>query len=292
MEKRLVLRGFGVGAIAGLLAFVFSRLMAEPVIQRAIDYEDGRDSALAAIRRAAGLAADPAGPDLFSRGVQRNIGIATGLVVFGIAMGGLFAVAYVIAYRRTRGTIRPRNLALMIAGAGFTAIYLVPFLKYPANPPSIGHQTTIAARSELYVAMVALSAFALAAAVFAARRLARHWGAWYANILCGLAFVAVMSIVMAILPPLGHLHSNVLDYGRHATETPLPLTNAKGVIVYPGFSADDLFRFRLYSVIDQVILWGTLGLGFGSLVERALAYVPRPTEGIARPAGPDVTTGY
>jgi hypothetical protein len=99
-----------------------------------------------------------------------------------------------------------------------------------------------------------------------------------------------MSIVMVILPPLGHLHTNVLNYGRHATETPLPLTDAKGAIVYPGFPADDLFKFRLYSVINQMILWGTLGLGFGSLVERALAYVPRTADGIGRPAVPDVTT--
>jgi hypothetical protein len=75
---------------------------------------------------------------------------------------------------------------------------------------------------------------------------------------------------MAILPPLGHLHADVVEYGRHATETPLPLRDARGAIVYPGFPADVLFKFRLYSLIGQLILWGTIGLAFGALVERML----------------------
>ena len=36
-----------------------------------------------------------------------------------------------------------------------------------------------------------------------------------------------------------------------------------------------LFKFRLYSVISQLILWGTIGLVFGPLVERMIAYAPR-----------------
>ena len=37
-----------------------------------------------------------------------------------------------------------------------------------------------------------------------------------------------------------------------------------------------LFKFRLYSVISQLILWTTIGLAFGPLVERMLAPAPRP----------------
>jgi hypothetical protein len=64
----------------------------------------------------------------------------------------------------------------------------------------------------------------------------------------GTAFMAAAAIVMALLPQLGHLVFNEQTYGNHAAETPLPLTNAKGTIVYPGFPADVLFDFRLYSV--------------------------------------------
>jgi len=88
--------------------------------------------------------------------------------------------------------------------------------------------------------------------------------------------VAVIAVVMLILPPLGHLHVNVVRYGHQATETPLPLRDAHGQIVFPGFPADVLFKFRLYSVINQLILWTTIGLAFGPLVERMLAPAPRP----------------
>ena len=64
------------------------------------------------------------------------------MVLFGMAMGALFAIAYAICLGRV-GKLRPRSLALLVAGGGFLAFYLVPFVKYPANPPSIGHPDTI-----------------------------------------------------------------------------------------------------------------------------------------------------
>ena len=271
MEQRFIIRGLGAGALAGLVAFVFARIFAEPYIQQAIDYERGRDAAKDALNRAAGLPPDPPEMDVFTRGVQRNIGIGVGLLLFGIAMGALFAVAYYIAYKRTHGRIRPRVLALMVAGAGFLCLYLVPFLKYPANPPAIGHPETIKQRSALYLGMVLIALVALTLGIVAQRRLRGRFGDWTAMLLAALGFAVVVGIAMAILPPLGHLHVNVVNYGHFATETPQPLRDPKGAIVYPGFPADTLFKFRLYTMIDQIILWGTIGLGAGALVERMLA---------------------
>jgi hypothetical protein len=275
MEKRIILRGFGVGALGGLLAFIFARIMVEPFIQDAIDYEAGRDAAQNALRKAAGLAVAPEGAEVFSRGVQRNAGIGVGMVLFGLAMGGFFAVAYILVQRRTRTRLRPRVLALLVAGAGFVGLYLVPFLKYPANPPAVGHGDTIGQRTQLYLLMVVLSVAFLIGAVVLARRLVARLGTWNATLLAGGAYIVVMAIVMAILPPLGHLHDNVVAFGRHATETPLPLRDANGRIVYPGFPADVLFKFRLYSLMSQVIIWGAIGLAFGALLERMLAPAAR-----------------
>ena len=42
MVRALVLRGAAIGALAGLIAFVFARIFAEPLIQAAVDYEGGR----------------------------------------------------------------------------------------------------------------------------------------------------------------------------------------------------------------------------------------------------------
>ena len=40
--------------------------------------------------------------------------------------------------------------AALIALSGFIAIYAVPILRYPANPPSIGNPDTIGMRTAIY----------------------------------------------------------------------------------------------------------------------------------------------
>ena len=164
MMKSLVLRGAGAGAAGGLAAFVVARLAAEPLIGQAIDYEDGRDDAADALARAAGQAPEAAGPDIFSRGVQSTIGVGVGTVALGIGLGLLVALAFALCHGRL-GRVGPRALALLVAIGGFVTLYLVPFLKYPANPPSVGHENTISDRSGLYLLMVLLSVVVAVAAV-------------------------------------------------------------------------------------------------------------------------------
>jgi uncharacterized membrane protein len=178
----------------------------------------------------------------------------------------------VLACGRT-GNLRPRSLALLVAGGSFLALYLIPFLKYPAEPPAVGHPETIRERSGLYLLMVGASVVLLILAVWLGQRLKPRFGNWNATLLAGLACATALAVVMLVLPELGHLHANVEAYGRHSTETPTPLRNAQGQIVYPGFPADVLFRFRLYSVATQAILWTAMGLCFAPLAERLL--VPR-----------------
>lgn len=58
--------------------------------------------------------------------------------------------------------------------------------------------------------------------------------------------------------------------GPSLTETPQPLRDPSGAIVFPGFDPDVLYYFRLYSVIAQALLWGVIGVAFAPLAERLL----------------------
>jgi hypothetical protein len=280
LVRDLILRAAGVGALGGLVAYVFARIFAEPLIQQAIDYESGRDDAKAALAAAAGLPPEPAGPEIFSRFVQGNIGIGVGMVLFGLAMGCFFGIAYCLAYGRVGG-VRAGTLSLHVAAAGFFLLYVVPGLKYPANPPAVGNPDTIGQRSGLYGVMVVASVVCGAAAVWVGRRLAARFGNRNATVLAGLGFAAVVGVVMALLPPLGSLAANAGETGALLTETPQPLTDPAGVIVYPGFDADLLYWFRLYSVIAQALMWGVIGFAFAPLAERRL---DRSGVGDSRPA--------
>ena len=88
--------------------------------------------------------------------------------------------------------------------------------------------------------------------------------------IAALGYAVVMGVLFWILPPLGHLHANLVEYGKHATETPLPLEDANGHLVFPGFPADLLARFRVYSLLNQVILWGGIALLFAPQAQRLL----------------------
>jgi len=270
MEQRLILRGALAGAAGGLLMFVFARIFAEPQIKNAIGYESGRDAAQALLDKAVGLPASPSGPEVFSRTIQADVGAGVGLLFFGVAMGALFAVTYTLCLGRVGG-VRPRQLSLLVAAAGFLGFFFVPFVKYPANPPSIGHPDTIQQRTTLYLLMVTTSIVLLAATVWLGQRLAPRLGNWNASLLAGAAFIVLIGTLMLLLPSVGHLAANRAVFGDHPTETPLPLTDPTGRIVYPGFPADVLFSFRFYAVAAQLLLWTTIGLVFAPLADRLLA---------------------
>ena len=277
MELRVILRGALSGFIAGALAFVVAKIFAEPQINAAIAYESGRDAVLDRLRRGVGTSATTDGPELVSRHVQSTLGLATGLLGFATAMGALLAVGYVVLHGRV-GT-RPRTVVLLLAAFGFLGVYLLPFVKYPANPPAIGHAFTIATRGQLYLAMVGGSLALLGAATYLGRRLRHRFGLFTACLLAAGAFLVPFCVLIGVLPALGDLAANVAHkhdpgYARAATETPTAITNRQGQLVYPGFPADVLWKFRWYSILDQLLIWSVTGLVFGGLLERYLG--PRP----------------
>jgi hypothetical protein len=116
MIRTLLVRGMGVGLVAALLAFAFSFLVGEPQVGRAIDLE-------AQAVATAGAAAEP---EVVSRTVQRTVGLATAVGMYGLAIGGLFGIAFAVAYGRI-GSFGPRAAAGLLALGGFVAVLaLVP----------------------------------------------------------------------------------------------------------------------------------------------------------------------
>ncbi|MGE2731181.1 CbtA family protein [Mycolicibacterium vaccae] len=259
MEKQIIWRGLLAGAIAGVLAFLFARIFVEPQIDLAIGYEEGVGAAHEALEAAAhgGHAHGHSHGDEggITRAVQANVGLGLGLLAFSTAIGALFAVVYAVAYGRV-GNISARMLSLLIAGGMLLSLYVVPTLKYPASPPALSLDETIQQRTLLYLLMVALSAVLLVGAVYVGRLLVGRLGTWNAALAAAGGYVVAVGVLMLVLPSIN--------------ETPGPLVDDNGTIVYEGFPADVLYEFRLYSLGTQVVVYATIGLVFAAMVSRLL----------------------
>ena len=139
MEKRIIARGLLAGAIGGVVAFVFAPHLRRAG-HRAGDRLRGRHGRT---RLQPGARARQA--EVFTRGVQANIGMGFGVLAFGVAMGALFAVVFCVVYGRV-GNLSARDCCrCWWPAACCSSLYLVPFLKYPPNPPAIGLDETIRA---------------------------------------------------------------------------------------------------------------------------------------------------
>jgi hypothetical protein len=232
----LVLRGFIVGIVAGLLAFGWAKIFAEPAIDTAINFESAQDEAKAAAALAAGKQPEPAGPEIFSRTVQSGIGLLTGLVVIGAGIGCLLAVMFAFADGRI-GDLGPGPTAALLAFLALMSVYVVPALKYPANPPSVGEPATIKYRTGLYFLMMAISIASAMGAYLLRRRLTLRYGSWNGSLIAIGAYVVVIGFFFFILPGINEVPA--------------------------AFPAATLWNFRLASLGTQIVLWGSVGVMFG-----------------------------
>ena len=260
MVGTLLMRGMLVGILAGLLSFGFLKIFGEPPVDRAIAFEtalgQAKEKSAVDEAKAKGLPilAQKADEELVSRPTQAGLGLFTGVVVYNTAFGGLFALVFALAYGRV-GTFGPRGTAALLAASGVIAVYIVPNLKYPANPPSIGNPGTIDMRTEVYFAMIALSLASMVAAGKLRLWLQPMLGGWNAALVAMGAYVVAVGVAGFALPSVNE--------------------------VPEGFPASVLWQFRMASVGAQLIMWSTLGLAFGAWTERATGRSPMRSASIA-----------
>jgi predicted cobalt transporter CbtA len=233
----LLVRGLIVGLFAGLLAGAFAYSMGEPHIDAAIAIEE----AGAAHTHDHGDGTETAAEEepLVSRDGQRA-GLFLATTLYGVALGGIFAVGFTLLRRKLR-TGNDSYAALGLAAAGFIGIVLVPFLKYPPNPPAVGDPETITRRTITYLLTVVIGLLAVWAGVAASR-----WAARYGDLarLAGGVGAFLVTIVAAylILPSINEV---------------------------PGsFPATLLWQFRFASLGTQATLWLLLGFGYAAAVDR------------------------
>jgi len=78
--------------------------------------------------------------------------------ILGMSIGALFGIVF--AYSRNSlpegHTVKK---TFVLAAIMWLTIFLIPFLKYPANPPTVGDADTVVLRQILYLLFIAISGF-------------------------------------------------------------------------------------------------------------------------------------
>jgi hypothetical protein len=220
-------RGLIAGGIGGLLAGLFGYLLAEPLMDRAVDLESARQKSMGEHT-----------VETFSRNTQ-HWGFLGATFAVGLALGVLFAVVHRLV--RQDGE-EPWGAAVRLGAGAFFALSLVPWLRYPSNPPGVGDSATIDTRSHLWTVTLVIGLVGASTAGLLARQLLHR------AVRRPLRQLAVVGVLVATV----------------ALTFVLP-DNTDPIIVPIGL----IWEFRLLSIATLALLWGSLAASYGLLGERA-----------------------
>lgn len=213
------------GAIAGTILGLINQVVVEPFIDKAIGIEMQRHIAAGEII------------DLNAQSHYR-LWQKGGEIVAGAILGMSIAALFGIVFAYSRDSLpghsnNNKKKALILGGIMFVVLFLVPALKYPANPPGVGDPNTISYRESLYTAILAISGFSALGVAFLSRKLGNKQSK---KIIVPSIYAVVIASAYLLLPP-----------------NPDKITIPTDLIV----------SFRIASGFTMGIFWGLLGIILG-----------------------------
>lgn len=221
------------GAISGLAYGSMNLLAVEPFIDQAIEIEiqnqinDGEQVDMQEI-------------------AQYRVWQKAGQLVAGAILGLSFASFYAIVYGYSRKSLLGSSdvrKSLFLASIVWLTIFMVPFLKYPGNPPVVGDPETIYYREALYVAFIAISGLGALGFAFLYRKLSSVGAR---KLIVPALYAAYIAAFYIAMPP-----------NPDAITIPMELVT----------------NFRIVTVITAAIFWAVLGITFGALWDKFKLHV-------------------
>jgi predicted cobalt transporter CbtA len=222
------------GAIAGTTLGAINQVLVEPYIDRAISIETQN-----VIKE--GQVVDSVELQNY-RLWQKGGEIAAGTIL-GMSLGALYGIVFVYS----RSLLLPHSnsnirKALILAGIMWFVLFLVPALKYPANPPAVGDPETIYYRESLFIGILAISGFSALGLALIYRKLGSVASINKNRIIViPLIYSAIIVGAFFIFPP-------------NPDEITVPMELVQG--------------FRIASAFTMSIFWGLLGLILGAFWDR------------------------
>ena len=151
--------------------------------------------------------------------------------ILGTSIGALFGIVYALS-RRALPQGNDMKKTFVLAAVMWFSVYIIPFLKYPANPPTVGDGETVVLRAILYLLFIAISGFGVVGFYQVYKRLEKS-----KKIVAVAGYVVFIGIVFVLMPP-----------NPDEITAPMDLVNG----------------FRAMSVVAVTVFWISLALILGA----------------------------
>jgi predicted cobalt transporter CbtA len=151
--------------------------------------------------------------------------------ILGTSIGALFGIVYALSRNSLKGK-NDLQKTLVLAGIMWLTMYLIPFLKYPANPPTVGDGETVVLRAILYLSFIAISGFGAVGFYQLSKKIKSK-----SKIIPVVGYGVFIAIVFALMPP-----------NPDEVNAPMDLVNG----------------FRAMSVVAVSVFWVSIALILGT----------------------------
>ena len=141
------------GCFAGTIYGALNLLIVEPYLDDAINIEN---------QQLFSTGEEIDGPQFWVeyyeyRSWQKGGEVLAGAIL-GTSIGSLFGIVYALS-KKSLPSGNNIGKTMILAGLMWFTLFVIPFLKYPANPPTVGDGETVVLRGILYLALIAISGF-------------------------------------------------------------------------------------------------------------------------------------
>ena len=141
------------GALAGTVHGVANLILVEPYLDTAIGIENQHLFASGEEKDTPEFRAEFDSYRYWQKGGQILAG-----AILGTSVGALFGIVYAYSRNSLPGRTDLKK-TFILAAIMWLTVFIIPFLKYPANPPTVGDPETVVLRSILYLSFIAISGF-------------------------------------------------------------------------------------------------------------------------------------
>lgn len=216
------------GALAGVSLGLVNLVLVEPYLDTAIGIENQNLFASGEEEDTPEFWANYYSYRVWQKGGQLLAG-----AILGTSLGTLFGIVFAYSKNSLPGKSMIKK-ALVLSLIMWATLYVIPFAKYPANPPTVGDPETIILRQSLYLAFMAISGLGALGFYQIYKKVNKK----------AIAFAGygiMMVVVFFVMPP-----------------NPDPVQIDSGLLT----------GFRVTSMIGMSVFWGVVAIVLGALWQK------------------------